>query len=113
VPFTESRYPPRSDPGEIIANRDLRELYRRFISEIRRLHPDIHLEMNHMEIWVRIEEAVLARIVTYRELFHVQIGQEDVWEIRVRNRAACLETLDRLLARFLQVYSRHLSGRPG
>jgi hypothetical protein len=102
---------PDADPGEVISNRELRELYRSFLDSIRRLHPDVQVEVNHMETWLRLDDTVLGRIVAYRELFHVQIGQDNVWEIRIRNRAACLETMDRILSRFLKIYARRATRR--
>ncbi len=104
--------PPReSDPGDVIANRELQELYRRFIDSVRDIHEDVVLDINHMEIWARFGDSVLCRIVPYRELFHVQVGQDNIWEIRVRNRSGCLETLDRVLSRFLEDYAKRAAGR--
>jgi len=106
-----SKLPPESNPGDVIANRELQELYRRFIDSVRDIHEDVVLDINHVEIWARFEDSVLCRIVPYRELFHVQVGQDNIWEIRVRNRSGCLETLDRVLSRFLEDYAKRAAGR--
>ena len=111
MPPILSKLPRESDLGDVIANRELQELYRRFIDSVRDIHEDVVLEVSHMEIWVRFDDTVLCRIVPYRELFHVQVGEDNIWEIRVRNRSGCLETLDRVLSRFLEEYAKRAAGR--
>jgi hypothetical protein len=104
--------PSGADPGNVIIDRELRELYRSFVDSIRGFHSGVELEVNQLEVWARFEDELLCRIVPYRELFHVLVGRENVWEVRVKNRSGCLETLDRVLSRFLEVYAKRSSGRP-
>ena len=111
MPPLPSTPPRESDPGHVITNHELQELYRRFIDSVRDIHADVVVDVSHMEIWVRFDDAVLCRVVPYRELFHVQVGQENIWEIRVRNRLGCLETLDRVLSRFLEIYAKRYASR--
>jgi len=111
LPPLPSTVPQESDPGQVITNQELRELYRRFIDSVRDIHADIVMEVNHMEIWARFDDTVVCRLVPYRELFHVQVGQENIWEIRVRNRLGCLETMDRVLSRFLEIYAKRSVNR--
>lgn len=96
---------PGSDPGSVIADRELRELYARFLRAVRDLHDEVRFETTRMETRVFFRDALLCRVVAYRQLFHVQVGKENVWEIRVRDAASSCETLDRVLERFLETYA--------
>jgi hypothetical protein len=99
------RSTPVSDPGHIIADHELRRLYDTFLNEVRGMHDDVRFETTRMETRVFFRDAVLCRVVAYRQLFHVQVGKDNVWEMRVRGPASCAETLDRVLSTFLEVYA--------
>jgi hypothetical protein len=105
VPHTYLKYPLESDPGDVIANQRVREWYRRFLDAVCSVHDDVILRTTRAEVRVFWGDALLCRVVPYRELFHVQVGEGDVWEIRVRNEGGYLDTLDRVLERFLRVYA--------
>lgn len=100
-----------SDPGRLLAERELRVLYHEFLEAIRGFHDEVRFEETRMETRVFFRETLLCRVVAYRQLFHVQIGKENVWEVRVRDRASCCDTLDRVLAKFLESYAAAARGR--
>ncbi len=103
--FARPVLPRGADPGEVIVDQRLRNLYRRFLGALLDFHDEITMEITRVEVRVFFGNVLLCRVVPYRELFHVQIGEENAWEIRVRHEAACLDTLDRALVRFLDVYA--------
>jgi hypothetical protein len=101
----QAGFPGISNPGEIINERTLRDLYERFLAQIRGVHDEIEFEATRVEIRIFFRESLLCRIVPYRELFHVLIGDENPWEIRVRDEATCLSTLDRVLDKFFERFA--------
>lgn len=96
---------PDSDPGRIIVDRRLRKLHDDFLDAVRGLHEGVSVEHSRLETRVLFRGSLLCRVAAYPELFHVRIGEKNSWEIRVRDRAGCAETLDRVLARFLEIYA--------
>jgi len=98
-------YSDKSDPGEIIYDRGLKILYERFLDGIRGMHDDVVFEVSRVEVLVSFRETLLCRIVPYRELFHVQIGKNNPWEIRVRDEATGMLALDRVLEAFLDRFA--------
>jgi hypothetical protein len=89
----------------MIVDRKVRELYDSFLYLVCGFHEAVKQESTRVEIRLNFEKRLLCRVVPYRELFHVQVGEENAWEIRVRDEAALLDTVDRVLARFLQLYA--------
>ena len=108
---TFSQPAPVLDPARVIADHDLRELYDDFLRAILGVHDDVRLETTRTETRVFFRDTPLCRVVAYRQLFHVQVGKESVWEIRVRDRRSCSETLHRILARLLDVYAAEARNR--
>lgn len=92
------------DPGDLIADRALRELHTWFLSSVCGIDDDIELRPTRLETRVYFGNRFLCRVVPYQALFHVQIGEKNPWEIRVRDEASCLETFDGVLAEFLERY---------
>jgi hypothetical protein len=105
MPRARSESPAESDPGDLIADRTLRRLYDRFIGEIRGIHHDVTVRTAQLELRVYFQETLICRIVPYRELFHVQVGEKPVWETRVRDAADCVDIMDPILDRFFAVYT--------
>jgi hypothetical protein len=101
----QEKFPDKSSLGEIIFDRRLRDLYSRFLADIRELHDEILVESTRVEVRVFFRGRLLCRVVPYRELFHVQIGERDPWEIRVRDEATCVRTMDCVLGKFFEDFS--------
>ncbi len=89
----------------MIHDRNVKRLYQSFLDAIQSFHNEVGLETTRVEIRAYYGNALLCRVVPYRELFHVQVGEENAWEIRVRDEAGYLDTLDRVLVRFLNVFA--------
>lgn len=104
--------PPQPDPGDLITDRSVRELYYRFLDAISGIHGEVELRTTQLESRVYLRDTLLCRVVPYRELFHVQIGDKNPWEIRVRDAASCFDTLDGVLTEFLDRYVSRECGRP-
>ncbi len=81
----------------------MRRIYEDILSNIVSLDEDVRLECNSLEVRVHLEEEMLCRIVPYRELVHVKIGEGEVWEIRIREEAGYAEAVDMILKRFVEM----------
>lgn len=102
---------PRSDNfGDVIANVAVRGFFHELIEIISSLHEDV--DVHHSPVDIRAEYAgkCICRIVPYRELVHLHIGESPVWEVRVRDEAGHLEAVDRILDVYLSLVSA--AGRP-
>jgi hypothetical protein len=93
------------DPGDVIAVPDVRALYDRFVAGIRGIHGEMEVRPARLESRILYRGSLVCRVIPYRELFHVQVGGEPVWETRIRDAAGCADTLDRILARFLELHT--------
>jgi hypothetical protein len=65
-----------------------------------------------MEARAFFGDTFLCRVVAYRQLFHVLVGDESAWETRVRDSAGYAAALDRVLSRFLDTYAREMIDPP-
>jgi hypothetical protein len=88
--------------SEAIRERNVRELFERFVETVLDLHEDVGFQATGTEARFYCRNTLLFRVVPYRELFHVLIGEPAAWETRVRTHTAMADTLDRVLERFLQ-----------
>jgi len=102
--------PGETDPGTIIADERIRELYCKFLDAICGFHDDVKLRTSRMETRVFFGDTFLCRVVAYRQLFHVVVGNERAWETRVRDPDGCADALDRVLSRFLDTYAKREAG---
>ncbi len=112
MPTSQRVSPGETDPGNTIADQRIRELYYRFLDAICGFHDEVRVETSRMDAKAYFEGAFLCRVVPYRQLFHVLVGKETVWETRVRDSAGCVEAVDHALSRFLDTYSRRFSAPP-
>ena len=87
-----------------ISDRPVRALFERFVVTCTGLHGDIHVQATSVEIVFSFRDRLLCRLAPYRELFHVQVGGNPGWETRVRSETGFLDTVDRTLERFLDIY---------
>jgi len=91
--------------GDEISQGFVADLFRRYVSIVGELHPGVEARTSPVEARFFYNRALLCRVVPYRELFHVQIGETSAWETRVRNEAGFLDAVDRTVQRFLQIYA--------
>ncbi|UCH84138.1 MAG: hypothetical protein JSW50_00160 [Candidatus Latescibacterota bacterium] len=97
--------PPKIDPGNAIANQRVKVLYDNFLDAVCGIHEEVNLSTTRVELRILFRNALLCRVVPYRDIIHVQVGDKNPWEIRIRNEESCVDTLDRVLARFFDIYS--------
>lgn len=90
-----------------IDNEMLRKRFRRFVAGLCAVHPNVRYEISPGEARLFFQDVFLCRLVPYRELFHVQIGDSPAWETRVKTEDGCLSAFDAALRRLLGVYAAH------
>lgn len=91
--------------SEAITDSRVRELYLDCIANVSGLHEEVTHAVTGLEVRFFFRDALLARIVPYRELLHIQVGNASGWEIRVREEQGYLETLDLIIHQFLHIFS--------
>ena len=102
--------------GEIITDSSVRGYYRDMIGHLNKLHGDVEIYQSEVDVRAEYAGRLICRIVPYRELLHIQIGDSPVWEIRVKNEAGFMESMGRILETFLKMAAEDhgtLRVRPG
>jgi len=89
--------------ADIIVDQSVRSMYIQLVDTLRRLHSDVRVEETGVELRAGFERRTLCRVVPYRELLHIQVGSDPVWEVRVRDRSGYLAVTDRILREFCQL----------
>jgi hypothetical protein len=89
--------------ADTISDGRMRELFVDFIESVSSMHQDIMVQATDFEVRMMFKGSMLCRIVPYRELMHVQIGDQLAWEIRVRDDESWLEALDMAIRHSLRV----------
>jgi hypothetical protein len=92
--------------GDVIDNVTIRGYFHELIDILRGLHEDVAVHLGPVDIRVEYASRTICRVVPYRELIHIHIGDAPVWEVRVRNEAGYLEAVDGILDVFLDFVSR-------
>lgn len=93
---------PRSSLSELVDHPELRILVGELCALLPRLHSEVRIRETPSELFVEFRELPLCRVVPYRELIHVQVGQDPVWETRVRSSREWPEVMDRIVRTFLR-----------
>lgn len=88
--------------ADTIADAGARERFVRLVTEVGRLHPGVDVTVTGVDVRAEFNGGTLCRIVPYRELIHVQVGEDPMWETRVRTDAGYLAALDRIVDAFLR-----------
>jgi hypothetical protein len=102
----------RSDGfGDVIVNASVRALFHELIEILSNLHGDVVRHCCPVDVRAEFDGRTICRIVPYRELIHLQIGDAPVWEVRIRDEAGYLEAVDRILVVFLSMAAA--SSSPG
>lgn len=71
-----------------------------------RLHSEVRVQETPYELSIQFRDVSLCRVVPYRELLHVQVGQDPVWETRLRSAREWPEVMERIVRAFLRALAR-------
>lgn len=89
--------------GRVITNTSVRALFHELLEIVSTLHDGVTIHRSPVDIRAEYAGRTICRVVPYRELIHLQIGDAPVWEVRVRDEAGYLDAVDRILDVFLTV----------
>lgn len=92
--------------GDVIDNVAIRGYFHELIDILSSLHEDVAVHLGPVDIRAEYANRTICRVVPYRELIHIHIGDAPVWEVRVRNEAGYLEAVDGILDVFLDFVSK-------
>lgn len=96
---------PGTDLADQIRNQEIRALFNDLMEKLPEIHPEVSREVSPVEARFTVRERCLCRVVPYRDLIHVQIGEEPCWEVRVRGEQDYREAFDRILRELLGLLS--------
>jgi len=89
--------------GDVIASANVRQLYHALLETLVSLHDGVALRHSAVDVRAEFRGRTFCRIVPYRELVHLQVGEAPVWEVRVRDEVEYLEAVDRILGVFTRL----------
>lgn len=87
--------------GDVIANVTVRGYFNELIEIVSSLHDEVVVNFGQVDIRAEFGTRTICRIVPYRELIHIHVGDSPAWEVRVRDEAGFLAAVDRILDVFL------------
>jgi hypothetical protein len=96
--------------GDVIANVTVRGFFCELVEILADLHERVEIQHGPVDIRAEYAGNCICRIVPYRELIHIQVGEAPAWEVRVRDEAAYLDAIDRILDTYLSIVAA--TGRP-
>jgi hypothetical protein len=92
--------------GDTISDATVRGFYHKLLEIVGTLHDDVTLHHTEVDVRAEYEGCPICRLVPYRELIHLQIGDAPAWEIRIRDEQGFLEAVDRVLEKFVELASK-------
>ncbi len=107
--MTRPLFPPRPTPlsgADQFDDPAVARLYVDLVEFIGNLDDRVEIDDNGVDVRAQFAGETLARVVPYRELMHVSIGEEPVWEARLRDHRGWMEAADRVLEVFVERFSR-------
>jgi hypothetical protein len=80
-------------------------MFTRFVDALASLDERVTVDASRVELRFLYDGVFLCRLAPYRELFHVQIGEDPMWETRVRTEETLVAAIDRVLLGYLELYA--------
>ena len=100
------RLPNRRPPDrlvETISNATVRGFYDEMLNHLNKLNENVMVRQSEVDVRAEFAGRLICRIVPYRDLLHLQIGDSPTWEIRVRDEDGFMEAMGRILETFLRL----------
>jgi hypothetical protein len=88
--------------SETVGDAAVRERFVQLVGDVMRLHQDVSVTLSGIDVRAEFSGRTLCRIVPYRELIHVQVGEDPVWETRMRSESGYAESVHRIVDEFLR-----------
>ncbi len=103
----------RSNLADVVTDPKVARLLDDLRVALPRLHGDMRVVESAMDLRAEFRGELVCRVVPYRELLHVQVGEEPMWEARIRSTREFPHVIDRIVRAFLRVYARSRPGPAG
>lgn len=104
------RLPNRRPPDQLvdtISNASVRGFYDQMMNHLDTLNEGVVVCQSDVDVRAEFDGRLICRIVPYRDLLHLQIGDSPTWEIRVRDEGGYMEAMGRILEIFLRLAAGH------
>lgn len=98
--------PPRPGLADVVADRALAHRLDELRAALARLHSEVIVTETSMELQAEFRGVRFCRVVPYRELLHIQVGDNPTWETRVRHAGELPLVIEHIVRAFLRVYAR-------
>ncbi len=90
----------------VVANPALARVVDDLRVALARLHSEVRVVETSMELRAEFRGVAICRVVPYRELLHIQVGHDPMWETRLRSAREFPQVMDRVVRAFLQAFAR-------
>lgn len=99
-----------SNLADVVADRSLARLVDDVRAALGQLHGEVRVVESPVDLQAEFRGALICRVVPYRELLHFQVGEDPVWETRLRATHEFPQVMERIVRTFLREYARRRSG---
>lgn len=96
--------PQVSNLVEKLSSGYLKSLFSELISHLAALNEMVEVRSCDFEVRIELSNNLICRIVPYRELLHIQVGDRPGWEVRIRDEQGYFEALDMCISQYLKMF---------
>jgi hypothetical protein len=101
---------PRPDLSDVVADPVVARLLADLRAALPRLHGEVRVTETPVDLRAEFRGALVCRVVPYRELLHIQVGENPMWETRLRTAYEFPHVVDRIVRTFLRAYAHAPTG---
>jgi hypothetical protein len=96
--------PQVSNLVERLSSGYLKSLFSELILHLSALNDEVEVRSCDIEVRIELSNNLICRIVPYRELLHIQVGDCPGWEVRIRDEQGYFEALDMCISQYLKMF---------
>jgi hypothetical protein len=97
---------PHRPISDAVSHAHVRDSCARLVEDVASLHREVTIAGTGVDIRAEFRGRLLCRVVPYRELLHVHVGDGPTWEARVRNESDYVSVVDAVVRAFRRMASR-------
>lgn len=103
----------RSNLVEAVASPALGRLVDDLRVALGNLHGEVRVVESSLELRAEFRGVDICRVVPYRDVLHIQVGQHPLWETRLRRAEEFPQVMDRIVRVFLGLLAHGPDSPPG
>ncbi|HET6348016.1 MAG TPA: hypothetical protein VFH88_02935 [Candidatus Krumholzibacteria bacterium] len=100
------------DTDDTVARPDVARLADELRDTLARLHSGVRVTESSVDLVAEFRGVTFCRVAPYREVLHVQVGNDPVWESRIRTADELADVTARIVRAFLHVFADEPAGSP-